>query len=556
MLWKLTYRTNSNRPRAGLWSLLLAGALVAAGPAVSQEEAADPAAAPEPSAPPSLLTRAMAELDASRIDRAIEILEQEGATEEDDPRVGALLGALYLEVDRNEEAMEILEPLATQENPDLAVLYNAGRAASRLERYEEAERFLGVVARVFPAGPAARELGFLHFRRGRYMPAYLSLKPWIRSQPTDAEAARAAATCAVRLGRGAEAEQLLRLLPTEEPAVKLLWSNALLLKDDPWSALALAKELGEAPPPGLEPQILTLLADIYFELEQPSLVIEDLTGKTERRPLVAVRLARALRQEGRLAEALELLTPFSRGLVDDDPTVGRWIPGLGAEVALEYGRLLTGLERHAEAARFLRASTDMASQEPEAWRALASALAETEDMDGAREARDRADRIERLSGGPTEETAGPPDPTGRQLRRSQALLEIGAESEALRIARQEKLLAPGDPRPYLAEAQMLVSLDRRAEALGVMDTALEAFSEVADVHYYRGVVQMSLNQTDEAEPSLRRALELSPRHAPALTDLAALLIQLERTSEARDLIDRVLAIRPGDPAATRLLEQL
>ncbi len=519
-----------------------------------------PAQQSEDPATPSALAEAIAELQEDNLDGAIAILERPEASGDADPRLAALLGALYQEAGRSAEALEVLAPLAEAENADVAVLYNAGRAAASMEDFDRAQRYLEASVAAFPASPAARELGFLHLRRGRLMPAYLSLRPWSQSHPNDSVAITAAARCAVRLGRGAEAEQLLQLLSNDEPTVKLLWANALLLKGDAWSALAVAKELSENPPEALEPQVLTLLADVYLELEQPDLVVEALSGKTDRRPLVAVRLATALRTLGEHERALELLVPFSRGLIEDDPEVGRWLPGLGGEVALEYGRLLAEANRHAEAIAFLRASTEMAPQEAEAWKALAAALDLSGDGALAQEARARVARIEALAGeepsaGTTNDNLGS-DPTARQLRRAQALLGLGAEEEGLRVARQEKTLVPEDPRPPLVEAQMLIRLGHRDEALAVMDTASERFPASADVHYYRGVVQMSLNRLEAAEPSLRQAIELAPQHTPALTDLAVLLLQLNRRAEARTLVERVLAIAPGDPTATRLLEQI
>ena len=353
---------------------------------------------------------------------------------------------------------------------------------------------------------------------------------------------------------------MLQLVPTQEPRTKLLWAQTLLLKDDPWSALAVAKEVAETPPPGLEVPALLLLADVYLALDQPALAVEALSGQTDGRPLVAVRMAEALRRQQQNAEGLELLEPFSRGLIEDDPEVGRWLPGLGAEVALEYGLLLAAAGRRDEAVRFLRAATDLASQSEEAWRGLADALERTGNPSAAAEARQQAERIALISGAePTENDGGTnlgSDPVARQLRRARALLALDETDAGLRIARQEKALVPEDPRPPLVEAQMLMELGRRDEALTVVDAAEASFPANADVHYYRGVVQLSLNRPEPAERSLKRAIELVPEHVPALTDLAGLLIRLDRREEGKELVERVLAIAPGDPTATHLLEQL
>ena len=553
----------------------LAVTLAATPPAIATQLAA----APQPSTPPpasgqspeaspptelgsseSLLAKAMAELEQHNISGAVTLLEQAESATSPDPRLPALLGALYVEAGRHAEALEVLVPLAESDNADVAVLYNAGRAAAAVEQYEQAQRYLEASAAAFPASPAARELGLLHLRQGRWMAAYLSLKPWSIGHPNDTEVGIAAARCALQLGRPAEAELLLQTLPNDQPSIKLLWANTLLLKGDAWSALAIAKELAQEVPEGLEPQALMLLADIYLELEQPDLVVEELAGKTDKRPLVAVRVATALRQLGQITQALELLAPFSRGLIEEDSEVGSWVPGRGSKIALEYGRLLAAAGRHSEAVPYLRASTEMTPYEADAWKTLAAELDEVQDEAGAREARTQLARIEALAGAEVagESEAGNlgSDPTARQLRRALALLELGAEQEALRVARQEKALVPQDPRPTLVEAQLLMRLGRGDEALTVMDAGSRWFPANADVQYYRGVVEATLNRLENAELSFRRALELVPQHTPAMTDLAALLIRLNRLPEARTMVERVLVISPGDETATRLLEQI
>ena len=62
--------------------------------------------------------------------------------------------------------------------------------------------------------------------------------------------------------------------------------------------------------------------------------------------------------------------------------------------------------------------------------------------------------------------------------------------------------------------------------------------------------------TDSERTHMQRAIELVPEHVPALTDLAALLLRLDRRDESKDLVERVLALAPGDPVATSLLRQL
>jgi tetratricopeptide (TPR) repeat protein len=149
------------------------------------------------------------------------------------------------------------------------------------------------------------------------------------------------------------------------------------------------------------------------------------------------------------------------------------------------------------------------------------------------------------------------DPTGRNLRKASTLLGQGQTGEALRIIHEEISLAqPGDPRPRAAEVTALLGLKRNDEALKTVEAAVAAAPDDADNVYLRGAVRMTLKQLPGAEADFRRALQLRPDHVAALNDLAVLVLSQGHKDEARELLQKVLSLRPGEPMATRNLKGL
>ena len=67
---------------------------------------------------------------------------------------------------------------------------------------------------------------------------------------------------------------------------------------------------------------------------------------------------------------------------------------------------------------------------------------------------------------------------------------------------------------------------------------------------------MALQRFSSAEQDFRKALQIQPRHLPAMNDLAVLLIQVNKKHEAQKLLEQVLQINPQDQMAAANLQQL
>jgi Flp pilus assembly protein TadD len=510
--------------------------------------------------PPEVLGRALAEAQAGRLEEAVAILEPVAGQSDADPRLAAALGALYIRLDQPQKALEILEPLTRSSDADAAVLYNAGVAALRTGQVDQAESLLSRSIQTMPGSPAARLLGLVYQAQGRPEKAYLLLKPWVLQNPEDTEARVAAAMAAVFLHRASEAEELLADLPTEDPEIRLIWAKIFLQKGDTWSALAMALPVLETAPPSLQSELLVVVADSYLALQQPESVVDTLKDKVKGRPRLAWRLGEAKRQSGDLAGGIATLEPFAEHLLSAQAPPPEEVPGAQSQLLLVYGHLLLEADRAADAVPVLERAVGLANGSSLAWSALGQALAAVGRTDEAKAAEVRASELLVATGAivdPQAEAGGEaPDAVARALRQAHMRLAAGNSEEALALLRKEQKLNPGDIRPYLVEAQMLLELGRKLPALQVTHLTLQAFPGNADALYFRGVVNMARQELELAEADFRKALAAAPEHTAAMGDLAVLLMSQGRNDEARALWEQVLALRPGDPVATENLARL
>jgi tetratricopeptide (TPR) repeat protein len=496
------------RARSGLAVCLALAAVAGFGPAAS----AATQSVPDPSA--AVLSRAVERVQQDDLEGAIAVLEPLRDEPDPSPVALAMLGALYAEIGLPEDALDVLGPLADGEDADPAVLYNAGRAAVQLGRFDQGESYLGRSVERLPVSPAGRFLGLYLGGRGRILEAYRLLAPWLEANPTDGEARRAAAVCALRLRRVPEAEALLDGLPADAAPTALLRGELLLQKREPAAAVALLEPLAESLPPALEVDWLQLLGSALLEVGRSADAAELLEGRHLAHPKLALSLARARYQGGDPAAALAVVEPLARPLLEAGQPPPAAPGSLPAAIVLEYGRLLVALERPADALAALERAAELDRWNGEAWQLQAQALAAT----GRREEAEAAlDRFRELS--EARQRASTPgmkgrrlldDTTGRRLTEATEWLERGQPEAALDIARQEISLAPDDLRPRLFEAGLLLAAGRLDEALRSAEAALELAPEDPDVLGLAARVRAERGELDAERRLLERLLELRP----------------------------------------------
>ncbi len=541
----------------------------------AQKPAAKPAAPAPKAAPPTELEKKIQEVSrlvqARKVAEAmpkLQALEKDPATT---PPVRALVGVLYLELGKAQEARLVLKPLADVEDAQPAVLYQAGRAALALAKPDEAKIYFTRSLVKEPASPAARELGMLLAREGRVVEAYSMLRPWALHNPTDPDARLMAANLALTLERPDEAAEMLVGQPENDPAIQLLQGRVRVQKKDGAGAVALLQPLMAKHPKGMDLELRRDLAEAQSLAGKPAEAVALLQGRVEGHPTLVLVLARAQKQVGNPAAALATLQPLAAKIPSDPERLGD--PRPVSAIALEYGTLLLDSGRAAEALPYLDKAARYYPRNPDAWKVLARGLDATGKKEAARNARARAEEASKpatriaAAGGPgapggapgAKPSAAPPQPEQRPLspalQNALALMSQGQLEGALAAVRQEIGISH-DPQAYLLEVRILLSQKKSQDALKAAEAALKTNPNNPDYIYLRGAVEMSLQRYSAAETDLRKALELSPRHTGAMSDLAVLLMNVNKKDEARRLLEQVLQINPQDKNAAANLERL
>ncbi len=99
-------------------------------------------------------------------------------------------------------------------------------------------------------------------------------------------------------------------------------------------------------------------------------------------------------------------------------------------------------------------------------------------------------------------------------------------------------------RPWPTWALLIVT-DRADLAVGALREAIALAPDRAEAHLDLGVAYTALGHDEAALASIRRVLDLQPRHLNALMRCAALLMKLGREDEAVPFYERAMAERPS-----------
>lgn len=137
-------------------------------------------------------------------------------------------------------------------------------------------------------------------------------------------------------------------------------------------------------------------------------------------------------------------------------------------------------------------------------------------------------------------------------RRASLLARQGKLDEARLLIRSAPERSAGDGRSkVLAEAQLLREAKQWSEALTLLTQANQRYPNDVELLYEESMTAEKLNRIDEMERLLRRVIELKPDHQHAFNALGYSLAERNvRLPEAKTLIQRALAISPGEPFIT------
>ncbi len=136
-----------------------------------------------------------------------------------------------------------------------------------------------------------------------------------------------------------------------------------------------------------------------------------------------------------------------------------------------------------------------------------------------------------------------------QARRASLMARQGRVDEAVDSLRRLPENSPDDARAKLvAQAQLLREVKRWQSAFDVFKDANARFVDDVDLLYEQAMMAEKIDRMDEMERLLRRVIELKADHAHAHNALGYSLADRGlRLAEARELIQRALELRPGDP---------
>lgn len=194
-------------------------------------------------------------------------------------------------------------------------------------------------------------------------------------------------------------------------------------------------------------------------------------------------------------------------------------------VALDYELL----NDNADAIHWLEVAVAKDPNNKEAWYFLGRAYYTSSRLPGARKA---FDRVLELS---------PKD--ARAENNIGLIYESGGKTDEALTAYRNAIAwqnesSPSREQPYLNLGNLLVTLDRPDEAIGVLRQAVSIAPQDAQGHLRLGTAYLHLNQLKDAERELREAVELGPADPTAHYQLGRCLKQAKKFEEAKPEFDR------------------
>jgi arylsulfatase A-like enzyme/Flp pilus assembly protein TadD len=129
----------------------------------------------------------------------------------------------------------------------------------------------------------------------------------------------------------------------------------------------------------------------------------------------------------------------------------------------------------------------------------------------------------------------------------------GNPTGALEIARTGAAKRGAFEQLVALQANALMTLKRTDEAVAILDERLEVNPEDPDLLAARAQIYAVMGEVDAAERLLRTAVDVDAMHVTSRFALARLLSDQGRLGEAVALLEDMLQIQPGHPAALAML---
>ncbi len=418
---------------------------------------------------------------------------------------------------------------AAKKSRDKGVIERAMRIAQSLNGDNAQKQLADLWLEVDPDNLQALRVSAIQAVKRNELNAALGYMEKIMNQGGDADFDSLAAMAA-NLPEDQQKELLLlykELAERHSDSPELEYSIALLLKvtGDPGQALNRLDKLLEEEP-NFQPAII-LKGDLLYQENAEQQALDYLMTNTRRFPTnrrMGTLYGRMLIGEGELQAAQD---EFKR-LVQQYPNT----PGL------RLSHALVALEND---------QPDLAREE------LTRLIEQGHHTDEANYYLGRMEDVE----GNTERAIGYYQSVTRgnyyfpALARTSALLaEDGKLDQAVRRIRNLKGANPQQAENFwLLEVNLLLDRDQNQAALETATEALEEFPDNIQIRYARAMMLDTINQPGRAEDDLKYIIDQDPDNAVALNALGYILTtRTDRLDEARDYIERALALDPENPA--------
>lgn len=207
-----------------------------------------------------------------------------------------------------------------------------------------------------------------------------------------------------------------------------------------------------------------------------------------------------------------------------------------AQIHLEAGRLDPARQFADDA---LRVNSKLAG----AWNTLGGVHAGKDQTEPALECFERAMALQ-------------PDMKAAILNAAQAQARLNHADQAETLFRRAIALDPLDSETADQFGLLLATNGRNTEAREWLQKAIELKKDNASAINNLGVLYMQMGQTGDAIAALNYGLRVSPNTEKLYLNLAKVYLKTGDRARARDVLHRLLVIKPGDAVAERALSEL
>ncbi len=426
----------------------------------------------------------------------------------------------------------------------------------------------------------------LAVRGGLGEQALASAKSWRQALPQSREASEYTAQILLAMGRSVELapalRNLIQLTPApSQPQVLLSLPRSVMRLQDKTLA---AKVVDDATQPWRQPPLE--MAEAWFASAEAWMQAKD--GQAAMASLLRGEALKPEHQHVGLV-AIDLI-----GLHPDaEAVVLRQLarPDAPVNVRLAYGRKLAASQRYAEAVGFLQQAVDAQPNVVSSRITLAAVRLELKQTDQAETALLPIIQVAEAKPAPGQlEAPEPPAETRTEFEQAFLLMaQISEQKQDLKGAanwlqradpKSEKLniqgqrarlmakqgqmpqaralirgLPESEPRDAVAKAQAEAQLLRDArqweEAYKVLGEVVQRFPEDSDLLYDQAMLAERLRRFDDMERMLKQVIAAAPDNANAYNALGYSLADRGlRLDEAKQLIQKALSLKPGDPFIT------